>query len=497
MEKMRWLGTSVLVGFFLLGCRAEQARLKPAMQVRVEGAQLVKQDEEIAEIPEPGKVPQSGEETPSEKSETPKEASPEPGPKAAREEPLVSIDVVEADITDVLRSLAYQSGANLILTPGVKGRITMHLEDVTWQEALEAALQAGGFVQETKKGFIRILTPQQRQAERERLDKERRPTTEIFFFNNAEVKGSSDAFKGLLSPAGKLSIDERLNAIVVTDYPENIEAFGRVAAELDKKAPQVMIQALIVDVRLTDDLRLGVDWNAVFSDGKVGLVGFQNLSEAGGLGPGGSITFTYLSRNWDITTLMDFLQHRENVDILADPKILVLDGKQASIEIIEEIPYQELTQTAEGGQIGTTGFKEVGVKLRVTPRITDDGFITMNVKPEQSATTGADISGIPVVETRKADTTLRVKDNQTIVIGGLRRKGTTETEDKVPILGDIPLIGFLFRHRLTTETERELTVFITPSIYTTGQLSEKEKGLRDLMETKKKRTFGEKVGPLR
>ncbi len=496
MDKMKWLVGLLFLALSLSGCRSEELSVKPTVQVRIEGAEVVSERVESAEVKEVEAVLPL-EETPSEEIQTIEATSRDVAPGLPGEQVLVSIDVVDADIRDVLRSLAYQSGANLILTPGVAGRITMHLESVTWEEALEAALQAGGFVQERRKEFIRVLTPAQLQAERERLERERRPTTEIFFFNNAEVQRCSDAFKGLLSSTGKLNIDERLNALVVTDFPENIEAFRQAAAELDAKAPQVMIQALIVDVRLTDDLRLGVDWDAIFSDGKVGLIGFQNLSEAAGVGRGGSITFTYVSRHWDVTAMMDFLQHQEGVDILADPKILVLDGERASIEIIEEIPYQELTQTAEGGQIGTTSFKEVGVKLRVTPRITDDGFITMHIEPEQSAATAVSIGGVPVIETRKADTTLRVKNNQTIVIGGLRRRGTTQTEDKIPILGDIPLLGFLFRHRLTTETERELTVFITPSIFTTGELSEKEKAFRDLMETKRKRTFGEKVGPLR
>ena len=155
----------------------------------------------------------------------------------------------------------------------------------------------------------------------------------------------------------------------------------------------------------------------------------------------------------------------------------MLNNHTATIDSVEEIPYKELSETSAGGSIGTTSFKEAGVKLEVTPQITDDGHIIMHIKPEQSAQVGTftiEDSETPVIETRKTDTTLRVRDGQTIIIGGLRKSEPSVVESKIPILGDIPFIGVLFRKVDTDQVESELGVFITPHIYIDGKLSAEE-----------------------
>ena len=225
-----------------------------------------------------------------------------------------------------------------------------------------------------------------------------------------------------MSPAsGKVGIDERLNSIVVTDTTANLKQIRQAIGKLDVKAPQVMIEALIVNVKLTDELKMGVDWTKLGTSRNYLT---QGLNITGSANPYGKITFSSTPGNWNIQGLIDFVETNKDVRILANPKVLVLNNQTATIDSVKEIPYRELTETSAGGSIGTVSFKEAGIKLQVTPQITDDGYIIMHVKPEQSAqidTFTIENSETPVIETRRTDTTLRVKDGQTIIIGGLRK----------------------------------------------------------------------------
>jgi len=298
--------------------------------------------------------------------------------------------------------------------------------------------------------------------------------TDVFKLNFANAREIEKTISKLLSRDGKVGIDNRLNSIVVIDTTTNLEQISRVIERLDVKAPQVMIEALIVNVKLTDELKMGVDWTKL---GTSSVFFSQGLSVTGSTNPFGKLTFSTTPGNWSIDGLIDFVKTNKDVRILANPKVLVLNNHTATIDSVEEIPYKELSETSAGGSIGTVSFKEAGIKLEVTPQITDDGHIIMHIKPEQSAQVGTftiENSETPVIETRKTDTTLRVRDGQTIIIGGLRKSEPSVVESKIPILGDIPFIGVLFRKVDTDQIESELGVFITPHIYTDGKLSAEE-----------------------
>jgi type IV pilus assembly protein PilQ len=313
--------------------------------------------------------------------------------------------------------------------------------------------------------------------------------TEVFHLNFANAKQIEKTVSSLVSKSGKVGIDERLNSIVVTDTTASLERIRRAIGKLDAKAPQVMIEALIVNVKLTDELKMGVDWTKL---GNSKNYFSQGLNITGSANPYGKITFSSTPSNWNIQGLIDFVETNKDVRILANPKVLVLNNQTATIDSVEEIPYRELTETSAGGSIGTVSFKEAGIKLQVTPQIADDGYIVMHVKPEQSAQTGTftiENSETPVIETRRTDTTLMVKDGQTIIIGGLRKSEPSVVESKIPILGDIPLIGGLFRKVDTDIIESELGVFITPHIYTDGKLSAEE--LKQIENSREKKPLYE------
>ena len=309
--------------------------------------------------------------------------------------------------------------------------------------------------------------------------------TRVFNLNFANAKEIERTIVKLLSRDGQVGIDERLNSIVVTDLVENLERIGQALGMLDVKAPQVMIDVLMVNVKLTDELKMGVDWTKLGTSNNYFT---QGLSITGSTNPFGKVTFSSTPGNWNIQGLIDFVETNKDVRILANPKVLVLKNHTATIDSVEEIPYKELSETSAGGSIGTVSFKEAGIKLEVTPQITDDGYIIMHVKPELSAQTGTFIienSETPVVETRRTDTSLRVRDGQTIIISGLRKSEPSVVESKIPLLGDIPLIGVLFRKIDTDIIESELGVFITPHIYTDGKLSDEELELLHSSDEKK------------
>jgi type IV pilus secretin PilQ/predicted competence protein len=298
--------------------------------------------------------------------------------------------------------------------------------------------------------------------------------TEVFNLNFANAKDIEEAINNLVSSDGRVGIDERLNSILISDTMANIERISQALEKLDVKAPQVMIEALVVNVKLTDELKMGVDWTKLGTSSNLLT---QALNVTGSTNPYGKITFSTTPGNWNIQGLIDFVETNKDVRILANPKVLVLNNHTAIIKTVKEIPYKEESETSQGGSSTSTQFKEAGVTLEVTPQITEDGYVIMNIKPEQSAqidTFTIENSEVPVIEKRNTNTTLCVKDGQTVIIGGLRERQPSIQESKVPILGDIPFIGALFRKVDVDQVESELGIFITPHIYTDGQLSTEE-----------------------
>lgn len=278
----------------------------------------------------------------------------------------------------------------------------------------------------------------------------------------------------LLSTEGKSSIIEKENRIVVADYPDKLRVVADAIRHLDLPRQQVRIAAIIYDISLEDIEEIGINWNSALKgnsrdadNNPLDVFAIDSITQVPpALGAAnGIMTFMSLSQNFDITAVVNALQQSDDSRLLADPNVTVLDNDQAKIEIVTEIPYQALTQTSGGGNIGTTSFREAGVTLEVTPRIAADGTIEMDVTPSFSRLTGfTPGDNQPIIDRRQTSTTIRVADLQTIVIGGLRQRTDIGDFTGIPILKDIPIAGKLFRNRETTVRESELVVFITPMI---------------------------------
>jgi general secretion pathway protein D len=301
-------------------------------------------------------------------------------------------------------------------------------------------------------------------------------TLEVAYFHTHFVPAANieEPILSVLSPLGRVAIMPKENRLVVVDYAANLEMVRRVLARVDRPRPQVRITALIYDLSLQDVEQLGLNWG---SDGKGRDLGEedepkQSLQlETATLAPfqageaGGTLTVRSLTRHFDINSIIQLLQTATDARLLADPNVIVTDNELAEWKSVSEIPYQQITQSELGGQIGTTAFKEAGITLRVRPTIAGDGTVEMLIEPEFSRLAGfTPQENQPIIDTRKATTNVRVSNRQTIVLSGLRQRSDTGEFNGIPFLKDVKYVGALFRSRDTNVRESELIVFIMPEI---------------------------------
>ncbi|MFH2138817.1 MAG: type IV pilus secretin PilQ [Candidatus Omnitrophota bacterium] len=394
----------------------------------------------------------------------------------------VSITFRDTDMREVLNILAYKGGVNIIAGDDVTAKVSVQLKDVPWENALDAILKTYNFTYKKEGKLLRVMSLQRA------LDEETKVplTTKIIPLNFADVEELKASLAKVLSKRGSITVDKRTNSLIITDIPDVVDKVEAAAIALDTDTPQVLIEAMMVDVKITKDERRGVN---LLVDEKGSGNYYQHVMENSSLENRGVFEFSAVLDALNLSALLDLWQQENRAEILANPKVLTLDNQEAKIEITEEIPYFE---TVDSGSGTTTNvkFKEAGIKLYVTPHITSGNFISMNVKPEQSFKS-AEILDNPVIDYRKAETNLLVKDGQTIVIGGLRKVNDTVTYDKIPGFGDIPFFGLFFKKKVISKVETELMIFVTPHIIGDTRLTDKEIDMFLALDQKKPLTIDE------
>jgi len=323
-----------------------------------------------------------------------------------------------------------------------------------------------------------------------------------------DAKNLRTAIASMSSGHGNISVDTKSNSLIICDTKKNLEKILTQIKKADRTPEQIMVEVVILDVQLEDDTEIGTDWDRILRPERDESYVQDLIPAASALGTGFGAFYSITKR--DLIGVVHALQEIRDVEILASPRILVASGQEAFIQTVEEIPYIELSQTAGGGggasAISSTEFKEAGVTLRVKATVTDDQKILMTIEPEQSINTGVEGVGdstVPIIDKRKAKTTLLMEDGQVLVMGGLRKKEIRITRNQVPLLGDLPLIGFLFANNKEQIQHTELVVFISPHIYKGEPLSEKqmakfkelrEKPLLSLPKDKEKKEKKKKNG---
>ncbi len=394
----------------------------------------------------------------------------------------ISIDFRNTPIDDVIRIMAQQADVDIVKSPQVTGNVTATLTNVPLEEALDNILAAHGYGYVTGKNMIRIAPVGEITDKAERLD------SKIYHITYADVVEVEKALKKFISNRGSLSSNPGTSHIIVTDTETNIKAINTFIEEIDRITPQILVEVRIYDITSRDRLDLGVEWDAsrrtTFTAGEPTggktdpfiVSGFEGATNKTADSTLGFFRFGLLNENFDFD--VQLRAEEENIDakLLANPRILVLDNETAFFDIVTEHPYIE--RTISGNIITeTVKFKLVGIKMEVTPHVTREGMLRLHIAPEFGVVVTRVVvasSDVPVVDTRKINTIALVKDDQTVVLGGLRKKEVSKQTNKVPLLGDLPLVGGLFRFEGEDTAVNELVVFITPHIIKYPVLSESE-----------------------
>jgi type IV pilus assembly protein PilQ len=419
--------------------------------------------------------------------------------------PPFSMEFRDAEIKDVLRAMGQAADLNIIISDTVTGQVTMSLTDVDLWAALEAILKTKGLTYVRDANMIRVVSV----SEARDNDME----TRVFPLGNASSQDILPIVEKVKSEKARISVDGRMNALVVRDLSLNIDQMARLLKNLDVKIPQVLIEAKIVEVSSNYARELGVQWggkhtgtssngttimtggttggggssaggagssipavgNSTFfpMTGDIGPSGNAfavNLPAAVGSGSGGAlgITFGKLGGKLSLDLQLSAMQTTGNGKILSNPKVMTVNNKEAKISSGTDIPVRIVSATAVGGTGTTTAAVQTisaTLALSAVPTIMNDDRIAMVLKVDKSEPDfSRTVDGIPTVTKRSADTHLVVNNGETVVLGGIITKNEGVSESGVPLLSKIPVLGWLFKKKSKFENETELMIFITPTI---------------------------------
>jgi len=410
------------------------------------------------------------------------------------------------DVGQVLRLLARQAKINMVVSEAVVGTVTMRLEDVTAIQAVAIIVKAKGLFMDTIDNVYYIKTAAERTAE---------PTeSDTYQFSYARAKETASLLAAQLSSKDPPQVDERTNTVFYRETRSNIDNIRKLLIQIDKPTKQVMIEARLVEVTANPRQAYGINWAGVLGSAS----NPQTLNFAGSqpqgpptttVNPDGSVTtvpgtpahgkfdpatgrligadfffdkflnplggqFAILSAP-QMSVTMAALNEDSDAEFLANPRLVTADNMQANIEITRAQPVPNLTFNPQDASYQFSGFqdKTFGNKLVVKPLVNKDNFITLSVRPEISNKVGdqpfvppggsqAILS--PIIDKRTLDSNVLIKSGDTLAIGGLMQDEVTKARTKVPIVGDIPILGYLFQSRTNIRTKRNLLVFVTPTI---------------------------------
>jgi type IV pilus assembly protein PilQ len=411
----------------------------------------------------------------------------------------ISLDFKDADIRNILRLIAEVSNLNIVAGDDVQGTVTIKLNDVPWDQALDVVLLSNNLGKSLDGNILRIapidklekqrkdtLAATESQAKLEPLKKALIP---ISYAQASQLKPVIQNSK-VLSPRGSIEVDQRTNTLIVMDIQKNIEEARTIVDNLDTPIPQVLIEAKIIQINPTYTNELGVSWggdlNTTASGGAIGAGG--NVSGSGstgvttsqtildllpsdiGPGVGGSLAWGFFKKNFNIFNKIAAMEKDEKLEVISSPRVMTLDNQEALVEQGTEVPYLKIdTQAgaAAATNLATTEFKKVTLSLKVVPHVTPDGSVMMDIeakKDQVSSQLGA--GNQPGIDTRKAITKVLVRSGDTVVIGGIYEDTNRDVRNSVPFFGRIPILNFIFKGTSKKREKTEMIIFITPTIIT-------------------------------
>ena len=409
----------------------------------------------------------------------------------------ISLDLQDADLVNVLRLFAEVANLNMVLSPDVKGKVTVRMVNIPWDQAMDIILKMNGLGYALEDNVLRIASvatlTKEAEDESKAKDAKKRAedlVTRIVSINYAKAKEIDPTLKKSLSPRGETVVDERTNTIIIKDIPRNVDEIVTLVKILDKPIAQVMIEARIVEAATNFARDIGVQWGGTsFHDAAHGnptgfsfpnsitVTGgptmgttpsgsgnfFVNLPAAVSQGSGGAIGFTLgsLNKALNLDLILSAMESTGEGKVISSPRVSALDNKEAKIEQGQSIPYQ--TTSATGTQVQ---FIDALLRLTVTPHVTPDNKIFMKIIATKNAPdiTLLGAGGQPSIRMNEATTEILLSDGETAVIGGIQTIDRGYTMQKVPFFADLPLIGWLFKEKSSRDNKTELLIFITPKV---------------------------------
>jgi type IV pilus assembly protein PilQ len=412
----------------------------------------------------------------------------------------LSLNFQDIDVRSVLQLIADFTDLNLVASDTVRGNITLRLQNVPWDQALDLVLKTKGLDQR-KVGNVLLVAPADEIAARERQELESRRQIaelaplrrELIQVNYAKAADMAKLFQSVTSvdgaaeDRGSITVDDRTNSIIAYQTQDRLDELRRIVAQLDIPVRQVMIEARIVEANVDYEKQIGVNWRGARVGDNNFVIGGQGGDRPGapgyGQNPGGQNPTPSLGNFVDLgassstagfgigfitdNTILDLqlsaMEASGNGEVVSQPKVVTSDKETAKILKGSEVPYQE----ASSSGATSTSFKEAALSLEVTPQITPDNRILIEVKVTKDApdfSQAAQTGGVPSIAKNEVNAKVLVSDGETIVIGGVFSNTQTKSVDKVPFLGDLPYLGRLFRRDLVQDNKEELLIFLTPRI---------------------------------
>ncbi len=409
----------------------------------------------------------------------------------------ISLNFQDIQLRAVLQLLADFTGINIVVSDAVSGNITLRLNDVPWDQALDIILTTQGLdkrqmgnVMLIDKGTALVARENQALKEQQAAKKLVPVNSELLQLNYAKAADIATMLKdksnSLLSDRGTLSVDTRTNTIWLQDTPAQIEEVRDLVKKLDIPVKQVMIEARIVELKKDCEEDIGIRWGISKPNHLSGtLAGANQLAQGtaaadvtplaerlnldlaalptSGLAPASvGLALAKLGDNILLDTELSALESIAKAEIIASPRLMTTNQQPAVISSGEDIPYQQSTSSGATA----VAFKQAVLSLKVTPQITPDGKLLMDLYITQDSASGRLVQGVPIIITKSIKTIVLVNNGQTIVLGGIYQRNKNNTITRVPFLGSLPIVGYLFSNVRDSTSNDELLIFITPRIMT-------------------------------
>ena len=373
----------------------------------------------------------------------------------------LTLNFEDIKIRDLLQLLAEYAHINIMISDNIQGGITLHLQNVTWQQALDSVLVMANLTKREQDNVTFITSINAATADAVTTNA---TLIRLHYANAADMANLlKNQIGGLLSKNGMVSADPRTNSLVIQDTPEKTDNARNFIQRLDIPVKQVLIKARIVNVDENCLHELGVKFSTVNTNSSLNLGGLSmDMPIAINKNQNGQFNIAIAKLGPD--TLLDLelsaLESEGHGKIISSPELTTADRTAAYIEAGEEVPYQEKTSSGATN----VAFKKAVLGLKVTPEITPGNKVILNLTVNQDKLSSINVDGVPVIQTREIGTQVLVNNGQTIVLGGIYEQNDSKDVERIPFLGSLPVVGGLFRSQITKSQRRELLIFVTPQI---------------------------------